>query len=175
MTDSIMPLSYSMITTVNNTVFCIWMLLSVDLKRSLHKQKKIYNRVKWQLTTRLIIVMISQCIHIWNHDVAYLKLVYCYMSIIPWQKNKLKRHQATVWLKNIHLTQLSISCCEAPSKSHHAHHPHHPRSNSALLYLRVFRTPRGPDSTTPTLAQTKHSTCFWQDPPFSVSAPPLYP
>ena len=47
-----------------------------------HIHKLFCNYVWWCLVTRLIAI-ISQCLQISNHSVVHLKLMECYMSIVP--------------------------------------------------------------------------------------------
>ena len=43
---------YSMLTTVNNTVFYIWKFLRVHFQSPYHKKEKVSNQVWWQVLTR---------------------------------------------------------------------------------------------------------------------------
>lgn len=71
---------HSLATIVNNTVLCTWKLLRVNLRCSHHT-----NRVtKWDADalTNLIVVPISQYIHIWNCLIAHMTFTQCSVLII---------------------------------------------------------------------------------------------
>ena len=54
----------------------------VGLKSSHHNINN-YNHMWRRMLTKLVVVIISQYIHIFNHQAVYLKLIQCYISIVP--------------------------------------------------------------------------------------------
>lgn len=74
---------YSLLTIVNNTILHIWKLLIwVDLKSFHHNKTESCNYVWWQMSTRLIVVFLLH-IQISNPYIVHLRLIWCYMTIIP--------------------------------------------------------------------------------------------
>ena len=66
---------YSIMTVVNNSVVYLKVAKRVDLKSSHHKERQLCEVI--DVSTNLIVVIISQYIHISNHT-----LTQCSMSII---------------------------------------------------------------------------------------------
>lgn len=65
---------YSIVAIINNPVFYICNLLSVDLKYS-HLTHKKGNCEKMNGFIKLIMVIISQCIHVLAHHILHLKYI----------------------------------------------------------------------------------------------------
>lgn len=85
---------YTMVAVVNNIVH---LKIVTDLKSSHHKKKNRKLCVLMDVTI-LILVIISQYVHISSHYVVYLKLMQCYMLIISQLKNKEILASMAQWL-----------------------------------------------------------------------------
>lgn len=70
-----------MVTIVSNTVLHIWKLLRGWILKVLIRGKKLY--LWWWRLTRFVVVSVSQYLQISNHFVVYMKLIECYVSLIP--------------------------------------------------------------------------------------------
>ena len=104
---------YGMVITVNNSVLHIWNLLRVDFKSS-HPNGKKCDHVRWQMLTRLPVVVISQWMQIWNHCVVHLKLTQHYMSTIhQYKRDKICYYSSIfchlLWITNRTLIHIFLA------------------------------------------------------------------
>ena len=72
------PITYSMVTIVNNTLLHIWKLPRDYVSKVVPMGKNFFgNYARWGIPTRRFLLIVLQCRQITNHYVVHLKPIHC--------------------------------------------------------------------------------------------------